>query len=305
MANGLYSNCRKKPYKGGGVSVPPTIGGFGIKRDYFDTAPASSLVGVPWLTMRGGTLAEIVANTVYCTSSINGDTVDTRDIEASGVGSLGNSYVGTITTTHGVAAIEFTDDVDYTLGAFVAPAASFSRDCIVASVSGTGNTVYIGITGGFSATGATVQAYVDGSLVDTITISSQLGGLNALDLGVLPARKISKLTVVITNNEAFSWTFIPTITSGSDLKVSGFLASNRTTPRNAAVFYAGHFVHDWDACDYAGAMYRTGSVVSAGTGQAYISNVRPYVSLSTVFMTAVATGTHTYEVDELCTTWVT
>jgi hypothetical protein len=162
----------------------------------------------------------------------------------------------------------------------------------------------------------TVDTIINGSTVDTRTFTSvstlQTYTLSVGDLGSVLSG-LATIDVKITNNSGGSRSFDASV--GGD----GFSGYNRAGPINAA--YPAYKVvmldaSNWDASDCLGALYRSGSATTSGTGTTYAGWINIADETATEAAIGMArpanyllaawdetTGTHYFDVEELCTKW--
>lgn len=305
---GLYSNCRKRPYMAPG---PPLVGGaYGIFRSTQNNTYGSFAA----IIHRATDPAELANESAYAETTYDGTLLSCWDVNTDvgsgnwGTGSYADVFNGVVMHVAGIRH-GLTDwyggRYGLNLGSLgsIANSASASKTCI-ASGDPTTFTMY-GITvtdGGFSSSFDYSIEY-DGAVIATgssFAVSSSgasYAKATAATVSVA-AFDIGLLKVTITNTSGTTRTF--------GLVVFGSLLA-KCDASNPIVLFSGVHTGGHDAPGItAGDLFRTLAAETAGAGQSYVTcgfPAPPYLTALDGYTTAVATGTHHCDLDELCNTW--
>lgn len=310
---GLYSNCRKKPYK---TAHAPLIGGaYGVFRSTQNNTYGSFAA----IIHRATDPAELAAETAYARTTYNGTPLSCWDVNTDlgvgagwATGSYSDVFNGNVMHVAGIRSnLDAYRGGSYgvNLGSMgsVANGASASKTCIAAMDYYAPTTFYLdGLTvtdGGFFSSLSYSIEY-DGAVIasGTMTASAFAGSSPGKALSIthtVTAFDIGLLKVTITNTSGTTRTLSLVVFGSSIAKCDA---------SNPIVLYSGVHTGGHDAPGItAGDLFRTLTAETAGAGQSYVTcgfPTSPFYSALDGYTTALATGTHHCELDELCNTWI-
>lgn len=319
---GFWHGCRKRTYLNNINSGVSAIGA-AYRRG---TGVVSSWI-VPFIAMSYYSKANYDAGDASI--SFNGNTLAKADINA-GFG-MANASVSCVFlrnwTNHMLAGTVFRDLLPglpplRQSTSTLAPGFSETKPFYGCSLDGsTGSliNVYIENITGLAST-CDISITINGSSVDSRTVSfavttyTHYYTVTVGDLGS-GISGLAAIDVTIKNTSSGARQFGAGVRG--DTYYTGANRAGVINSQYPAVRLAVLDPVSWDACDFAGARYRSGSATTSGTGTTYvgysaasssnlttgdqlaynISNLAPLGAWSTT------TGTHNFDVDELCTKW--
>jgi hypothetical protein len=314
---GLYSNCRKKPYKWSGHA--PLIGGaYGLFRGF---AGSSNQWSRPSIVLACNDINAFIAQTPYAQATYQGNTVScwdsdtlvqvsgwcgTEDYNGQVIGGAGISLIASIDAPVGPVYNYGLYNPNVT-GSFANGATKtytylgwrdasggvddlnlYGLSLVSSAYGGYGFSYTVSINGTVVKSGSSSLAYFNDSYPETMFFPTLTHSLpNITDF--------CRIDIAITNTSGYTW-------SSANMHLYGSSIGNDLSSSNPARLTAGLWTVDFDAPGItSGDLYRTLTCDTSGPGQTYVAWLD---SIGASYATATSTGTHTCELDELCNTWV-
>lgn len=314
---GLFSNCRKKPYK---YSLHgPIIGGsYGMFRGL---AGSGDQGGRPSIILACDDIDAFVAKTPFAEATYQGSTIScwdsdtlvqvsgwcgTEDYNGQVIGGSGISLIASIDAP--VSAVYNYGMLDTNVsGSFPNGATKtftylgwrdayggltdlrlFGFSLVSSSDGGQPLSYTVSINGTVVKSGTGDVAYFNDSNPETLFYP-------AVTHALADITDFCRIDIAVTNTSGYTW-------SSSDMYLYGSSIGRNLSASNPVRLTAGIWTVDFDAPGItSGALYRTLTAETDGAGQTYVAWLD---SILATYATPTTTGVHHCELDELCNTWV-